>query len=203
MRRSLKHRQMEIKTDIIIQVAKIEKETFNDSWSIESIEDTLKWDYNRLLVALTMDKESSDDAKSLDLMKDGMMYVHFAGGEGSILQGLSFLENEWIELPADIFNDVSVNVAGYVLYNLVAGESEIYRIAVKFSKRGLGYGRKLLQQYLRCIEKNVKKSFLEVRAGNERACNLYEQNGYIKIAERKKYYSNPNEDAYIYEVELP
>ena len=53
-----------------------------------------------------------------------------------------------------------------------------------------------------CRQNNVKSVLLEVRKSNISAINLYEKCGFEKIAERKKYYTAPTEDAIIYRREL-
>ena len=44
---------------------------------------------------------------------------------------------------------------------------------------------------------NINEIFLEVRASNEPAIKLYSSFGYEQIAVRKRFYSNPIEDAII------
>lgn len=99
--------------------------------------------------------------------------------------------------------DEDSTVIGYVIYNLIADESELLRIAVSSEKRKAGYGDKLMEEYLDKIRETAEKGFLEVRATNEAAISLYRKNRYNQIGIRKNYYNNPICDALIFEIELP
>ena len=48
-----------------------------------------------------------------------------------------------------------------------------------------------------CRMRGVGEIFLEVRESNAPAISLYKKHGYEKISVRKKYYSDPSEDAVI------
>lgn len=90
-------------------------------------------------------------------------------------------------------------VRGYCNFRVIAGEGELMRIAVHGACRGRGYGRLLMEQLLKEAEKEkVGDITLEVRASNAPAIALYEAYGFRKEAVRKKYYSEPVEDALIY-----
>lgn len=90
-------------------------------------------------------------------------------------------------------------VCGYCNFRVIAGEGELMRIAVHGACRGRGYGRLLMEQLLKeAEEENVTDITLEVRASNAPAMALYEAYGFRKEAVRKKYYSEPVEDALIY-----
>jgi ribosomal-protein-alanine N-acetyltransferase len=53
-----------------------------------------------------------------------------------------------------------------------------------------------------CSAKGVKKCFLELRASNTAARNLYEKRGFFRVASRKDYYEEPVEDATVMKLEL-
>lgn len=167
--------------DVIKAVAELEKKIFADAWSEDSIKDSLSRDYNKLLVAYI------DDVGEL-ISSDDIGVVDITGGSN-----------------AKTLPDMNVcdRVVGYVLYSMVADESELFRIAVSTEYRGMGCGSLLLKRYIELISESAKTSFLEVRKGNEAAKQLYEKFKYKKIANRKQYYSNPIEDALIYELRLP
>lgn len=114
-------------------------------------------------------------------------------------------ENESGELAfCENFSEtIKGEVVGYVVYSVVANETELYRIAVATDKRKKGYGYKLMERYLTEVKGKAYRGFLEVREGNESAIILYEKCLYKKIATRKNYYNNPVENALIYELELP
>jgi ribosomal-protein-alanine N-acetyltransferase len=72
-------------------------------------------------------------------------------------------------------------------------EAEIFNIAVKPDHRGKG--RSLLDRFLQiCVERDVAKVWLDVRASNLTAQTFYEKNGFVRIGMRKNFYSNPVED---------
>lgn len=90
------------------------------------------------------------------------------------------------------------NVLGYIGVHEVCGEAYIDNIAVRPDYRRLGLGEKLLN----AAQKNAfgrKCEFitLEVRRSNEKAISLYKKLGYQTAGERKKFYTNPAEDAVI------
>ncbi len=86
----------------------------------------------------------------------------------------------------------------YGIFRFLAGEGEVLRIGTSPEKRRRGFARALLVHYLAEIE-TYENVFLEVRAGNTPARNLYESLGFREIAVRADYYRNPTEDAVIYE----
>lgn len=74
--------------------------------------------------------------------------------------------------------------------------ADLVNIALFENRRGLGYGRALLE---RIIEEawllGVDEIFLEVRESNMPAIALYRSAGFIVIGKRVKYYQDPIEDA--------
>lgn len=89
-------------------------------------------------------------------------------------------------------------VAGYINFRFLSGEGELMRIAVLPEFRGCGYARKMMEQMVKSAEENQAQDLtLEVRAGNVPAINLYKSYGFRKEAVRKKYYHDPEEDAFI------
>lgn len=88
--------------------------------------------------------------------------------------------------------------AGYCNIRILAGEGEILRIAVAKEERGKGYGKKLMETMVDFARaQGVADIFLEVRAGNKAAINLYKTYGFRNEAVRKAYYHSPTEDACI------
>lgn len=94
-------------------------------------------------------------------------------------------------------------IVGYVIYNVIADESELLRIAVDKAYRGRGYGEYLIKKYFENVKDIAIRSLLEVRQTNKSAIALYEKNKYKSIAIRKNYYNKPVCDAVIYERKLP
>lgn len=89
----------------------------------------------------------------------------------------------------------------------VADELHILNLVVAKPYQGQGMGHRLMHDILECANSvsEVKKIFLEVRASNEAAQNLYRQWQFQQIAVRKNYYRAPDqtrEDALIYVKQL-
>ena len=85
---------------------------------------------------------------------------------------------------------LSINnqVSGFLIFSLVARESELFNIAVASTQQGFGYGRKLLKFYLAKIAGHASRALLEVRSDNDVARELYDKSGYIITGRRKGYY---------------
>ena len=78
---------------------------------------------------------------------------------------------------------------------VIAGELHINTLAVDQDMRRRGIATSLVQHALR--EAAVSRATLEVRRSNTAALQLYEGLGFMTTAIRKRYYSNPDEDALI------
>ena len=99
--------------------------------------------------------------------------------------------------PADLDKDEVIGFAGIMI---VADEAELLNIAVLEGYRRQGVAQKLLTElFLRAKNGGAYRMLLEVRKGNLGARQLYGQNHFGIIGERKNYYSNPTEDAIIME----
>lgn len=80
----------------------------------------------------------------------------------------------------------------------ILDEGDINQVAVRKDKRGLGIGRKLLQDFMqKGQERGITAYTLEVRVSNLPAIRLYESCGFVTEAVRKNFYEKPCEDAYI------
>lgn len=80
----------------------------------------------------------------------------------------------------------------------VAGEGQIYNVAVREESRGLGIGKVLLTELLRQeTERGIREFTLEVRADNEPAIRLYHSLGFEDAGIRKNFYTKPTADALI------
>lgn len=86
-------------------------------------------------------------------------------------------------------------IVGYVLFNQILDEAEIYKIVVSKNFRKKQIAFKIMEFLLDELKKNdVKKIFLEVRKSNIPAISLYKKCGFINIREIIDYYTNPKED---------
>ncbi|MFK7902326.1 MAG: ribosomal protein S18-alanine N-acetyltransferase [Nitratireductor sp.] len=86
-------------------------------------------------------------------------------------------------------------IIGFLIYRITLDEAEIITIATSPKHRQQGAGANLLYEMQRhCLIERVKKIFLEVDGANLGAISLYKKSGYVKIGERKGYYSNEEKD---------
>lgn len=94
-------------------------------------------------------------------------------------------------------------ILGYIAANLLFDHIDIDSVVVdkKYKRQGIA---SLLLKYILDIAKNkkIENLLLEVRISNEAAIKLYEKFGFKKIHVRKNYYTDNNEDALIYELNL-
>ena len=90
-------------------------------------------------------------------------------------------------------------LAGFICGQQLAGEAEIHKVAVAQELRRQGVGRQLLQHTL--AQLTAPGIYLELRASNLPARNLYESLGFCCCGQRKKYYSSPTEDAIIMKLQ--
>ncbi len=87
-------------------------------------------------------------------------------------------------------------IIAFLCGRVMADEAEILKLSVAQSERRKGVGRQLLDFVVKFYsEKGVKNCFLELRASNTAARNLYEKEGFSIIGKRNNYYMEPAEDA--------
>lgn len=93
--------------------------------------------------------------------------------------------------------------AGYGEIRMVAGEAQIYNIAVDSGFRREGIGEALLRHMIsKAEESGCGLVTLEVRDGNEAALSLYDKLGFREVGRRKGYYSKGREDAVLMDLDL-
>jgi len=95
------------------------------------------------------------------------------------------------------------NIVGFVIFHIAADASEIYNIAVENSHARSGIGRELMSAAIHeSGRRKAVKIVLEVRKSNNPAINFYLKFNFTIAGERKNYYSNPIEDAYVMELQI-
>ena len=77
---------------------------------------------------------------------------------------------------------------GFLIYNRVLDEAELFNVAVDPSRQGRGHGAALVARLIELNRCHASRIFLEVRASNERAIDLYQRMGFIRQGTRKGYY---------------
>lgn len=104
---------------------------------------------------------------------------------------------EYIESKKVIVAENHGKIAGYILFNCVLDEAEVYKIVVSkdFRKKQIAF--KIMEFFIEELRCNVKKIFLEVRESNIPAIKLYEKCGFVNIRKIVDYYSNPKENGYM------
>lgn len=99
--------------------------------------------------------------------------------------------------------DDNGNMVGFSCLLMIDYEAEILNIAVNRNSRKQGIGTLLATHMINiCRSNGVEDIFLEVRESNVSARALYVKLGFAEIGKRKKYYSNPTEDAILMKLSL-
>jgi [ribosomal protein S18]-alanine N-acetyltransferase len=92
--------------------------------------------------------------------------------------------------------EVDERVAGMVVGWMLVDEMHIATIAIHPDYRRQGIGSKLLlHTLLKSMQEGARSSFLEVRASNLAAQEMYLKFGYEKTGRRRRYYRDNDEDA--------
>lgn len=94
-------------------------------------------------------------------------------------------------------------LAGFVVASLVPPESEIEFIAVAPELQRRGIGRALLGAAMGELKRRgVTQVLLEVRASNVSAQAMYRNAGFVETRRRSGYYSDPVEDALLFQLQI-
>jgi ribosomal-protein-alanine N-acetyltransferase len=89
-------------------------------------------------------------------------------------------------------------MAGYVIFWMIAGETHLQRIATRKDLQRIGVASKLMEEMIRLSEKEgMARCILEVGRSNESAIHLYKKFGFTLQGVRPLYYSERGEDALI------
>jgi ribosomal-protein-alanine N-acetyltransferase len=95
------------------------------------------------------------------------------------------------------------SILGYAIVLVSGDECELANLAVSrlMQRRGLG-SRLLDEAMMRARERGAVEMFLEVRASNAAAIQLYSSAGFRAVGRRVRYYARPIEDAIVMKVDL-
>ena len=92
---------------------------------------------------------------------------------------------------------------GYSLVGASAGSADLLTIGVLPDFQKKGFGKELLAHTCALVRnQGTDTLYLEVRAGNAAAIALYKNVGGTVVGERKSYYQNPREDAWVMRLKL-
>lgn len=137
------------------------------------------------------------------------------------LDGVVALERAAYAFPWTRGNFIDSIAAGYLMWQLVApsagligyfiamagvDEMHLLNITVDPAHQGRGHARTLLDALVaQARDHNARQLWLEVRASNRRAAEIYTHYGFRRIGVRKGYYPAPNrqrEDAVVMSLDL-
>ena len=94
-------------------------------------------------------------------------------------------------------------VVGYAVLWCIMDQGELANLALRPDARGRGLGARLLAEVVAvCRDRGVTSLYLEVRASNQPAIDLYENFGFQDVGRRRAYYQSPREDARVMELVL-
>jgi ribosomal-protein-alanine N-acetyltransferase len=106
-------------------------------------------------------------------------------------------------LVAKIPDTEHAEIAGYMIYWIVADEIHLMRIATGKKMRRLGVASKLMEEMMSHeIRNGCTRCTLEVRRSNEGAIKLYEKYGFTVQGVRPLYYPERGEDALVMGADL-
>lgn len=77
-------------------------------------------------------------------------------------------------------------IIGYIYYSDIYERAEINQFEISFLNRNCGKGKKLLQEMIMRVDKDIT---LEVREDNLPAIKVYKDLGFVEKAIRKNYYN--------------
>ena len=107
------------------------------------------------------------------------------------------------KLVAASKSDKGGQIAGFIIFWMVADEVQLHKITVSRQVQRQGVGRRLFQAMTeQAVARGLSKATLEVRATNQAAIKFYEAFGFQVAAVRKGYYGGTGEDALIMSAEL-
>lgn len=111
------------------------------------------------------------------------------------------------ELTADhrhyiVLTDEQGEVQGYAGLMVIGTDGDIQTIATVPDMRGRGEGRRLMNALIaEAVDRGVREVFLEVRADNPVAQNLYKSLGFEEIGIRPAYYQPGSIDAVVMKLD--
>jgi len=96
-------------------------------------------------------------------------------------------------------------IIAYSIISVAADESHLLTIVVAEDEQRKGYGKKMLDEMIRVAKLHAASAmYLEVRASNKVAIQLYHDNGFNELGVRNNYYpaENGREDALVLALDL-
>ena len=147
--------------------------------------------------------------------------IRIRKAQASDIEAVGFIERQQFSVPwpeeyfsAELTNPLSSfwvaveaaggRVIGFMVFWVIDGTIELHQVAVNSDDQRGGVASELLRFLLQTArERGVDSVYLEVRQSNAAAIGLYEKFGFRKTGQRKGYYRNPEEDAFLFSLRLP
>ena len=96
-------------------------------------------------------------------------------------------------------NYITNEIIGFIIFWIIEDISELHSVAIADNYKRCGHGLSLIKHMFEFIKKKqIKEIFLEVRASNIPAINLYKKLEFKEINRRQNYYKSPSEDALVF-----
>lgn len=106
-------------------------------------------------------------------------------------------------LIAKIHKNQLLEIAGYLIYWVIAGEVQVHKIAVREDVRRSGIASALMEAMIKCsCDESATSCTLEVGRSNGSAKKLYEKFNFTVIEVRKRYYPESGDDALVMCLDL-
>lgn len=106
-------------------------------------------------------------------------------------------------LVAELETMTPPKVLGFAAFQRLVDEAELRNIAVDPEHHRRGVGKALILDARKTLlQAGTKRLYLEVRRSNKPALGLYYSAGFALLLERKEYYRDPPEDAYVLSLDL-
>jgi ribosomal-protein-alanine N-acetyltransferase len=103
---------------------------------------------------------------------------------------------------AEVLQEENNRLVGMLVLWIILDEAHIATLAVHPEFRRKGIASRILQTALNSAYRDgARKSFLEVRIGNQAALHMYQKFGFEVVGRRVRYYHDNNEDALLLTLE--
>lgn len=100
-------------------------------------------------------------------------------------------------------NYITNEIIGFIIFWIIDDIAELHSISISENNKKCGNGLLLINSMFDFVKKKkIKEVFLEVRATNIPAINLYKKMNFIEINRRLKYYKSPIEDAIVFKKNI-
>jgi ribosomal-protein-alanine N-acetyltransferase len=95
------------------------------------------------------------------------------------------------------------SLIGFLLFWRLGNELELHKIAVAKAWQRQGHATRFMEFFVETARSwRSERAWLEVRAQNLSAINLYEKFQFRCVGRRPGYYSEPDDDALVYELDF-